>query len=191
MIQLRPLFALIASDYRSHYSYKTETPFRRLSLFLPRVVANPSLHATILLRLNSATPPWWRPLWRNVLLTKHSFDVDRIEIGPGLVLPHPWGIVIGAGAKIGRNCAVHHNVTLGAFPPHQRSVGRACPVIGDNVVIFCGAMIVGPVTVGDRATIGAYAWVDRDVPPGAVVPGGTRTVTPRSAASLGTAAGAT
>jgi serine acetyltransferase len=175
---LKQAWALVVSDYECHYRHKQEARARRRALFLPRVLANPSLHATILWRVSNATPQWCWPLWRNILITKHSMDVAPTEIGPGLLLPHPWGIVVGRGARLGRDCCIYHNVTLGGRPGYQRPDGGFepdCPVIGDDVVIYCGAMLVGRVNVGDGAVIGAYAWIDRDVPAGALVPGGTRT----------------
>lgn len=169
---MRRLLALILSDYRAHYSYKGETRRKGWTMFLPRAIANPSLHATILLRLTYATPSWMIAFWRNVLLTKHTIDImHHIEVGPGIVLPHPWGLCLGEGVQVGANCTMFHNVSIGALAGHQRIDGpaRLCPVIGDNVVIYMGAVILGPITVGDGAIIGARAWVDRDVPPGAVV----------------------
>ncbi|MGI8903411.1 MAG: serine O-acetyltransferase [Solirubrobacteraceae bacterium] len=180
---MRRLLALIVSDYRIHYGERGDTRTKCRALFLPRAISNPSIHATILIRLAYATPQWMIAFWRNVLLTKQTIDIGRnIEIGPGLNLPHPAGLTLASGTQIGANCTMFHNVTLGARAGHQRDlgaersgqvgVGRLCPTIGDGVVIYTGAIIVGPVTVGDGAIIGARAWVDRDVAPGAIVSAG-------------------
>jgi serine O-acetyltransferase len=94
-----------------------------------------------------------------------------MTVGPGLDLPHPWGIVIG-GATIGRNCVLYHNVTIGVRAPHlthRRPRRPELPTIGDDVIIYAGAMILGPITVGDRAIIGANAMVTQDVPPDTMV----------------------
>lgn len=72
---------------------------------------------------------------------------------------HPVGIVISSRAKIGEHCDIRQNVTIG-----QRS-DRDVPVIGNNVLIGAGAMIIGNVSVGDNARIGAGAIVLKDVPP--------------------------
>ncbi len=84
------------------------------------------------------------------------------EIGGGLLIPHPNGIVINPGAKIGPNCLIFQQVTIGASR-------RGIPTIGGHVDIGAGAKIIGPVRIGDHVTIGANAVVVFDVPDGAVV----------------------
>jgi serine O-acetyltransferase len=88
------------------------------------------------------------------------------EIGGGLLLPHPTGIILHPSARIGPNCAIFHQVTLGVVRD-----GQGAPVIGGHVDIGAGAKILGPVTIGDHAVIGANAVVTRDIPPGAVAAG--------------------
>jgi serine O-acetyltransferase len=79
------------------------------------------------------------------------------EFGPGFVLVHATGVVINGGVRGGSNVYVEHQVTIGA----ER---RQSPVIGSNVFIGAGAKVIGPVTVGDGARIGANAVVVHDVP---------------------------
>lgn len=83
--------------------------------------------------------------------------------------PHPLGIVIGDGVKIGNDCRIYQNVTIGLIEnmPAADAVNRY-PTIEDRVIIYAGAVIAGPVTIGAGATIGANAVITRDVPPGAV-----------------------
>jgi len=96
-----------------------------------------------------------------------SCDVDpQVEIGPGLYTPHPIGIVIGGGVRIGANVSVLQNVTLGRVATEHLD-----PVIGDNVEIGAGAVILGSVSIGHDAKIGANSVVLKDVPPGAVAVG--------------------
>jgi serine O-acetyltransferase len=80
------------------------------------------------------------------------------QIGGGLLLPHPNGVVIHPGARIGANCLIFQQVTIGS-----RS-GDDLPVIGGHVDIGAGAKILGRVRIGDHARIGANAVVIRDVP---------------------------
>jgi serine O-acetyltransferase len=94
----------------------------------------------------------------------------RVKIGGGLFLPHTVGTVIGA-ESIGENVTIMHGVTLGAREPDFYFTAFSRPVIGNNVFIGAGAKIVGPVTVGDYAKIGANAVVLRDVPPYALAVG--------------------
>ena len=85
-----------------------------------------------------------------------------IEIHPGakigrkLFIDHGMGIVIGETTTIGDNCTIYHNVTLGG-------TGKECckrhPDIGNNVIIGCGAKVLGPIKIGDNVKIGANAVV--------------------------------
>ena len=81
------------------------------------------------------------------------------QIGGGLILPHPVGIVIHASSKIGPNCLIHQNVTIGSYEG-----GGGSPEIGGHVDIGAGAVIVGGVKIGNHAQIGANAVVRTDVP---------------------------
>jgi serine O-acetyltransferase len=83
-------------------------------------------------------------------------------IGPGLSMPHPTGIVIGAGVTIGARCVVYQQVTIGAARRGDWKLGLY-PTIEDDVVCFAGAKIIGPIQVGARAQVGANAVVLRDV----------------------------
>ncbi|MCD2176131.1 serine acetyltransferase [Rhizobium sp. C4] len=91
-------------------------------------------------------------------------------IGPGFVLPHPGGIVLGS-SKIGENVIVFQNVTLGARAFDGAFDRATRPIIGNGVVIGAGAVVLGPVTVGDGATVAANSLVTRDVPAGATAIG--------------------
>jgi serine O-acetyltransferase len=86
------------------------------------------------------------------------------EFGPGLVLIHSQGVVINGAVHAGQNVLIEHQVTIGA------EKGKS-PSLGNNVFIGCGAKIVGPVTVGDGARIGANAVVVHDVPADTTVVG--------------------
>ena len=93
-------------------------------------------------------------------------EIDLLaQLGGGLLLPHPNGIVIHPRAKIGVNCLIHQQVTIGA----QGAEG--VPVIEGHVNIYSGAKILGAVRVGAHATIGANSVVFADVPDGATVIG--------------------
>lgn len=90
------------------------------------------------------------------------------HIGAGLRFFHHDCIIIAQGAKIGRNPSIHQGVTIGrVFAGPYAGV----PTIGDSVVIFAGAKLIGNIHVGDGAVIGANAVVTRDVPPNCVVAG--------------------
>ncbi|MEU4387703.1 serine acetyltransferase [Promicromonospora sp. NPDC023805] len=84
------------------------------------------------------------------------------RIGPGLVLWHPTGVVIGPGVVVGRDARIQQGITLGAA--RSRTGQDGDPVLGDGVYVGAGARVLGPVRVGDRARIGANAVVLIDVP---------------------------
>lgn len=79
------------------------------------------------------------------------------EFGPGFVLIHSTGVVINGSVRGGANVLIEHQVTIGA----ER---RASPVLGDDVFLGAGAKVVGAVTIGDGARVGANAVVVHDVP---------------------------
>lgn len=89
---------------------------------------------------------------------------SHCEIGNDLIMPHPMGIVIGHGVKIGNRCTIYHQVTLGQSKNNF-------PSVGDDVVIFSGAKIVGNIKIGNNVVIGANAVVIKDVPSNSVVAG--------------------
>ena len=88
------------------------------------------------------------------------------QLGGGLLLPHPNGIVIHPGAEVGPNCLIFQQVTLGEGGPIA-----GLPRVGGHVDIGAGAKLLGGIVVGDHARIGANAVVTRDVPPCATVAG--------------------
>lgn len=104
--------------------------------------------------------------WRlNVLMNGCDIRPDA-QIGPGLSLPHPVGVVIGP-IVAGKNLVVHQNVTMGRGQSDDDYKGVSSrPVLGDDVIVYAGAVIVGGVTIGNKARIGANAVVVSPVPDG-------------------------
>jgi serine O-acetyltransferase len=92
----------------------------------------------------------------------------QADIGPGLYVAHAVGVGVGAYATIGRNCRIHLGALIGP-QPHPAQPQPLRTVIGDDVYIGSHAVIMGGVTIGRGATIGANAVVLRDVEPFAVV----------------------
>ncbi|AKG37574.1 serine acetyltransferase [Paenibacillus durus ATCC 35681] len=82
-------------------------------------------------------------------------------IGKRLLIDHGTGIVIGETAEIGDDVVLYHGVTLGGV---SNKPGRRHPKIGDRVFIGAGAAVLGAITIGDGAKIGALSLVLRDVP---------------------------
>ena len=90
------------------------------------------------------------------------------RIGRRLVIDHGTGIVIGATAEIGDDCLLYQGVTLGGT---GKDVGKRYPTLGNNIMVGCGAKILGPFKVGDNARIAANSVVLREVPENATVVG--------------------
>lgn len=88
----------------------------------------------------------------------------RVKTGGGLFLPHTVGSILGA-ESIGKNVTIMHGVTLGARETDFHFTARSRPVVGNGVFIGAGAKILGHVTIGEHAQIGANAVVLRDIPP--------------------------
>jgi serine O-acetyltransferase len=95
------------------------------------------------------------------------------NLGGGLLLPHPNGVVIHPDIVIGPNCLIFQQVTLG-------SNGRGVPAIGGHVDIGAGAKVIGPIKIGAHARIGANSVVTSDVLAHSVVAGIPARVVPRT-----------
>ena len=106
-----------------------------------------------------ASKYWVMSHWFWSLMTQSELHLN-CDIGGGLRLTHPTGIIIHPQAKIGVNCMIFQQVTL-----------AGAVVLGGHVDVGAGAKLIGPLKVGDHARIGANAVVTRDVPAGATVAG--------------------
>ncbi len=84
------------------------------------------------------------------------------QIGHGVFIDHGAGTVIGETAVIGDNCVLYHGVTLGAntFEKVDRH-----PKLGNNVIVYANATLLGPIIIGDHSVIAAGAVVVKDAPP--------------------------
>lgn len=104
------------------------------------------------------------------LLAKNGADIALgCKMAGVPTFPHGfYGIFISEGAKLGKNCVIFHQVTIGSNTL-PGSPGRGSPVIGDNVYIGCGAKIIGNVQIGNNVRIGANCVVTKDVPANATV----------------------
>ena len=91
------------------------------------------------------------------------------RIGAGFFIDHGHGIVIGETTEIGDDCVLFHNVTLGGTGKH---VGKRHPTLGNNVYIGTGAILLGPINVGNNVRIGANTFLYMvDIPDNCTVVG--------------------
>lgn len=112
------------------------------------------------------------------LISEMAHSMTGIDIHPGATIGHHFaidhgtGVVIGATAIIGNNVKLYQGVTLGARSFERDEAGNPVkgvprhPVIGNNVVIYSNATVLGHITVGDGAVIGGNLWLTRDVAKG-------------------------
>jgi serine O-acetyltransferase len=101
----------------------------------------------------------------------HCWIGSTAEIGPGFLIGHVCGLVIADSTVIGRHCDVRQNVTLGGNYNKTDAEGRFFPILGNNVSLGAGAVVIGPVKVGDNSIVGANSVVNRDVPENVIVAG--------------------
>ena len=112
-------------------------------------------------------------LLKPLIVLRHRFwsvvcgsDIPiNAQLGGGIIVLHPQGVVIHPDAVVGPNCLILQQVTLGTGPK------PGLPRIGGHVDIGAGAKILGGVVIGDHAQIGANAVVLQDIPPGATAVG--------------------
>ena len=97
------------------------------------------------------------------------------KIGKNLFIDHGMGVVIGESSEIGNDVTLYHGVTLGGISPSENSDGqrntKRHPTLLDNVIVGSSAQILGPITVGECARIGANTVVLKDVPANATMVG--------------------
>lgn len=117
---------------------------------------NPSIHACILIRLCTTKSRLTHTLIRNILISKHGIDVGaNTQVGRGLRLPHPIGIVLGDGAKIGEGVTIYQNCTIGNKGGY--------PIIGCRTTIYPNSVIIGPIKLGKNCVIGANSFVNKSL----------------------------
>jgi len=116
----------------------------------------------------------WRLYFLSRAVSQHSRFRTGVEIHPGakigngVFIDHGAGVVIGETCEIGDNVTIYQGVTLGGT---GKDTGKRHPTICNDVTIGTGAIILGPITVGKGAKIGAGAIVLKDVPPGNTIVG--------------------
>jgi len=169
-----PLLAAAAADLRAHVPPEERGAgrARRLLRYLGIAATSPGFHLALNYRVSHAIRHRLGPPGRLLSLVPFWFGrhfygctiAPTARLHGGLILPHPQGIVVGAGAEVGPRAWIFQNVTLGGAP------GRAgLPRVGADARIYAGAVLAGPIAVGDNVVIGANAVVHRDVPPRSIV----------------------
>jgi serine O-acetyltransferase len=165
------LSQFLDADWRRLLEFcgKTYRPRRFRNLFSPRFAS------VVIIRISQVLSQsgWGRLAKFFALINFVCFGIEvssKLSIGPGLVIPHTYGTVIGAG-YIGNNVTIFQQVTLGARSADFSDDPMTRPRVADGVIISAGAKILGPVNLGECCVIGANAVVLQDIPPGALAVG--------------------
>jgi serine O-acetyltransferase len=158
------LLSLIIEDFRAHGSDWTRPGFRTLAVYRFGVwrtgIANRHLRALLWLIYRTA----YR-FCRNIYGIELPYTAT---VGRGVVIEHQGGIVIHGSSIIGDHCIVRQNCTLGIRTLEALS---DAPILMKGVSLGAGAVVLGRVTIGEYAMVGANAVVLHDVPARAVVVG--------------------
>jgi serine O-acetyltransferase len=133
----------------------------------------PGVHALLAHRVSHALHDAGVPLVPRMMstATRATTNIEihpAATIGDALFIDHGTGVVVGETAEIGDNVTLYQGVTLGGT---GFATGKRHPTVQDNVTIGSGAKLLGPITVGHGAKIGANSVVITDVPPNATVVG--------------------
>ncbi len=169
---------LISRDYFQLVGAAHVTKGRLCVGYLKKIFFNASFKVTFWFRigsfLKSRRELYFKPLYWFVFLIFRHYQYKTgcqlylgTEIGGGLMFPHFGCQVIHYAAVIGDNVIVYQGVTIGSM----RGGNGCAPKIGNNVVLFPGAKIIGNITIGDNCVVGAGAVVTKDIPSGCVAAG--------------------
>ena len=137
---------------------------------LRAVISRRSLRVILLVRLMQKSPAWLSHLWRRVMLCYGCDFPHRSVIGPGLRMPHAYGIVLGVNTVLGRNVTIHQNVCI---TPVTRDWRRHSDSqlglleLDDGVEVLAGSAILGAVKVGSNAVIGPLSVLTESLRDGA------------------------
>ena len=170
------MFRNVTADLRSHV-HPNYTGYHYWIRVIAKALFTPAIHVTVLYRISAAlyrfplTMPLAFPLRTFAIIWAGTEIHPSVRIGPGLCIVHSQKVVIGPGVVIGSNLRIHHGCTIAGDLGRGVEPSTACPVLGDDITIGLDAYVMGPVTVGDGAIIGAQSLVNKDVEPYTLVAG--------------------
>lgn len=170
----RTFWATVAADAQvENYTLDPKSPLMVRLFILRRALRHrPGFACVFWLRVNQLlVQRRWRGAFRLRIWRHYRFASDISEyaqIGPGLMLPHPVDVTVGSASVIGKNVSLYNGVTLGS---KYQGGPAEMPRLGNGVIVYTGAKIIGPVVIGDNSEIGALALCTKDVPPESVMYG--------------------
>lgn len=143
---------------------------------LKKACMNESFYAVFLYRLSYSAKKRGHRFWSWYFAQKQKKRFGNnisstAAIEGGFRLPHPYGVTIGAGASIGTMVTIGQHVTLGGNMGKRDEEGRLYPAVGNWCWIAAGAVLAGPISIGEDVIVGANAVVVKDVQKHSVVGG--------------------
>lgn len=178
---LRELIRSDLSRFTQTYILRGQ-PFSEWRVFLESLIFKAGFQAVLLYRVSHwlyrkgfIYLPW--SLSRLSLAITGAEIEFNAEIGPGLFVAHPVGIVVGRGTVIGSEATLFQGVTFGVKSWHPDAI-RKFPKVGDRCYFFVGAAVLGSVTIGNDCIVGAHAVLTSDMPDGSLALGVPATVYP-------------
>jgi serine O-acetyltransferase len=159
---------MVAVKIKIKYLYNTKLSIRIL-LFVPYII-----YIYVFKILTKVLPGYFYSylyFHTSKVYRMNDLTISIKELGRKKTkLPHPIGIVIGEYVKIGKQCIIYQNVTIGA-KSQSGAINKKYPQIGDNVYIGTHAVIIGDIKIGNNVVIGAATFVNKDIPDNTVVVG--------------------
>jgi serine O-acetyltransferase len=164
---------LVFSDFERHRNGGRPPSWLQV---IPRLVLIPGMLASVIVRAQQCLHRSGHFLSARILRTVGIVLVGAdfmpgMTIGTGLFLPHPVGIAIGDGLRIGNNVMITQGVTAGFRDYLDPTIEREVPTICDGAKIWPNSTLVGGIRIGEGAEVGANSLVISDVPDYAVVVG--------------------
>jgi serine O-acetyltransferase len=173
-MNLRELIKSDLARYEQTFALRGQ-PFSKTKIFWESFLFKAGFQAVFLYRLSR----WfydkgfiyiaWFFSRLNITLTGAEIEFNA-EIGPGLFIAHPVGVVVGRGTKIGCGATFFQGVSFGVKSWKPEEIGRF-PKAGDHCYFFAGSVVLGGVTIGDDCAVAANAVVSKDMPSGSLAKG--------------------
>ena len=169
---MKELILLIKKDI---IAYDSSLSLNKLKFkdFIYRYVKTPGFKVTTNMRLCKwlENKKLLKPIYLLIrikyrkLQVKYGIQIGhQLTVGGGIAINHYGGIVIGPSTIIGENFSIRQNITIG----HSK---HKTPIIGDNVMVGAGAIIIGGVVIGNNVTIGAGSVVTKSFPDNSIIAG--------------------
>ncbi|KWT85306.1 serine O-acetyltransferase [Candidatus Magnetominusculus xianensis] len=171
------LIRLIKSDFsRFEQSFRQRGhPYSKGRVLIESILFKAGFHSVLLYRIshwlyrNRHNYAAWFITRLNITLTGAEIEFNA-QIGPGLFIAHPVGIVIGRGTTIGSHATIFQGVSFIVKSWHPDSI-KKFPRVGDNCFFFANSTIIGDISIGNQCVAAAHTVVNKDMPDGSMALG--------------------